>query len=449
MSPDELLTLARRVVDKAGPNEQIEVACSQGRSTSVRVFGGEVESFTSAESAGIGIRVLQDGREGFASAGTFDESVVHQTLADARDNASFAEPDEFAGVATPDGVAAVDIDLWRDELGSFTTEQKIAYAIDLERMVKDKDPRIKGVRSTGYGDSAGAFALASTSGITAASRATSSSISVHALADDGGRVTSGYGFDGAREPGALNLDYVASRAVGRATDLIGATKPSSGPVTLVFGPHETATMLGLIAGTLTGDRILKGRSPFVDRLGEQVASPGLTLVDDPTNPKSLGADSYDGEGLACRRIPLIEDGVLSAYLYDSYNGRKAGLPSTGSAMRGTRGLPSPGVHAMEVFGSGGSLADLIADVENGVLVFSMKGLHSGVNAVSGDFSVGLDGLRIRNGVISGPVSECTAASTLQRLLLNIRTLGSDSTVLPNGAIVPSMLIDDIMLSGDN
>lgn len=449
MSPDELLTIARRVVDQAGPNEQIEVACSQGKSTSVRVFDGTVESFTAAESAAIGIRILQDGREGFASAGSFDEAVVRQTLVDARDNASFAEPDEFAGVALPDGVAAVDIDLWRDELFAFSTEQKIANAIELERLVKAKDPRIKGVRSTGYGDGAGVFALASTSGITASSRATSSSISVHALADDGDRVTSGYGFDGARQPGDLDLEYVASRAAGRATDLIGAVKPATGPVALVFGPHETATMLGLIAGTLTGDRILKGRSPFVDRLGEQVASPVLTMVDDPTNPTSLGADSYDGEGLACRRVPLIEGGVLSAFLYDSYNGRKAGMPSTGSAMRGTRGLPSPGLHAMEVFGTQGSLDDLIADVEDGVLVFSMKGLHSGVNSVSGDFSVGLDGLRIRNGVVSEPVSECTAASTLQRILLNIRALGSDATALPSGVIVPSMVVDDIMLSGDN
>ncbi len=125
------------------------------------------------------------------------------------------------------------------------------------------------------------------------------------------------------------------------------------------------------------------------------------------------------------------------------------LPSTGSAMRGTRGLPSPGVNAMEVFGAQGSLDDLIADVEDGVLVFSMKGLHSGVNAVSGDFSVGLDGLRIRNGVVSEPISECTAASTLQRILLNIRALGSDSTALPSGVIVPSMVVDDVMLSGDN
>ncbi|MEZ5341888.1 MAG: DNA gyrase modulator [Acidimicrobiales bacterium] len=125
MSPDELLKLASRIVADAKPGEELEVAVSQGTSTTVRVFDGAVESFTAAESSGIGIRVLQDGREGFASAGSFDESVIRQTLADARDNATFAERDEFAGVAQPDGVEAVDIDLWRDELLATSTEDKI------------------------------------------------------------------------------------------------------------------------------------------------------------------------------------------------------------------------------------------------------------------------------------------------------------------------------------
>ena len=449
MTPDEMLALATGVIARANDDEQIEVAVSNGTSTTVRVYDGEVESFTSAQSQGIGVRVIVDGREGFASAGTLDSDVVTSMLAEARDNASFAEPDEFAGVATPDGVEAVEIDLWSDEVVSMETQAKIDLAVELERRVRNADERISGVRTASFGDSAASFALASTSGIQAATRATSASIGVQALADDtDGRTQTGYAYDAARNASGLSFDDVVARSVSQAVDLLGSTKPQTGKVDLVLDPRQSATVLGLVSGTLTADRILKKRSMFVDRVGEQIGSGLLTMFDDPTDAESLGADSHDGEGLACRRTPLVTAGVLDGYLYDAYNARKAGVSSTGSAVRGTRGLPSPGLQALHVSGgSGGSIEDLIASVDHGVLVFSFAGLHSGVNPVSGDFSVGVEGRMIRNGQLAEPIGECTVGSTLQRLLLDVTSVGSDVTNLPSGVTTPSFIVGDVMLSG--
>lgn len=446
-----LLRTAEGVVGSARTGEQIEVACSEGSSTAVRVYGGEVESFTSAQTQGIGVRVIVDGREGFASAGSLDPGIVADALAEARDNAAFAEPDELAGVAEPDGVEAVDIDLWDDAVLATPTGDKIAMAIDLERNVTSADPRITGVRTATYGDSAASFVLASTSGIRASSRATSASVGVQALADDSdGRTQTGSSFDAARSPVSLDVLDVADRAVRQAVDLLGATKPPSSSLELVLDPRMAATVFGLISGTLTGDRILKKRSPFVGRIGESVASPLVTLYDDPTDAASLGADSHDGEGLACRRNVLITDGDLEAFLYDSYNGRKAGVGSTGSAVRGVRGLPSPGVQALHLAaGRGGSVDDLIASVDHGVLVFSLAGLHSGVNPVSGDFSVGVEGRMIRHGVLAEPIAECTVGSTLQRLLLGVTSVGSDVEHLPSGVSTPGVVVSDVMLSGSS
>ena len=448
-SPSDLLRIAEGVVAAANSTEQIEVACSQGASTSVRVYGGEVESFTSAQSQGIGVRVIVDGREGFASAGSLDDDIVANALAEARDNATFSEADELAGVAEPDGVEAVDIDLWDDDVLATATEAKIAMAIDLERAVTGADPRISGVRTATYGDSAASFVLASTSGIRAGSRATSASIGVQALADDtDGRTQSGGGYDAARSPAALDIDAVAGRAVRQAVDLLGATKPASGSVDLVLDPRLAATVFGLISGTLTGDRILKKRSPFVGRIGESIGSPLITMFDDPTDAESLGADSHDGEGLACRCNALVTNGELQSFLYDAYNGRKAGTGSTGSAVRGIRGLPSPGVQALHIApGGGGTVDELIASVDHGVLVFSLAGLHSGVNPVSGDFSVGVEGRMIRNGVLAEPIAECTLGSTLQRLLLGVTAVGSDIEHLPSGVSTPGVVVNDVMLSG--
>jgi len=447
----ELLAVAEGLVSEALPGEQLEVACSEGVSTSVRVYGGEVESFTSAQSQGVGVRVIVDGREGFASAGSLDSDIVASALAEARDNARFSEPDEFAGVADDDGVDAVDIDLWNDEVLEMPTEDKIAMAIELERAVTSNDSRISGVRTASFGDSAASFVLASTSGVRAASRATSASIGVQALADDtDGRTQTGSAYDAARSPRTLDVNDVAQRAVSEAVDLLGASKPPSGTVQLVLTPRLAATIFAMISGTLTGDRIMKKRSPFVGRIGERIGSDLVTLFDDPTNAASLGADSHDGEGLACRRNNLTTAGVLDGFLYDAYNGRKAGTGSTGSAVRGTRGLPGPGVQALHVSpGASGSVDDLIASVDFGVLVFSLAGLHSGVNPVSGDFSVGVEGRMIRNGALAEPIAECTIGSTLQRLLLGVTSVGSDVEHLPSGVSTPGVVISDVMMSGSS
>lgn len=448
MRPDELLALASRVVGQARAGEEIEVACSYGQSRSIRVYGGEVESMTTADNTGIGVRVLSDGREGFASAGSLDDDVVADMLAEARDNARFAEADPYVGIAQPDGVAAIDVELWRDGVARMPTADKIALAIELERRVRAADPAITGVRVAGYSDSEGSFALASTAGIGVASEASSASVSVQALAADGDRTQTGYAYDGARDPAEIDLDKLVERAVRQSVDMIGATKPATATVDLVLDPHLAATVLGLVSGTLTGDRVLKGRSPFVGRVGQQVAAPQLNLLDDATNPESLGADSHDGEGLATRPVPLIVDGVLQGFLHDSYTGRRSGSGSTGSAVRGTRGLPAPGLHALFVApGSAGTLEELIAATDLGVLVFSLAGLHSGVNPVSGDFSVGVEGRMIRHGALAEPISECTVGSTLQRLLLDVSAVGSDLVHLPNGVSTPSVVIGGVTLSG--
>jgi len=447
VTPEELLAIAQAIVDRADSNEQIEVACSHGRSTTVRAYDGQVESLTTAENHAVGVRVLVDGREGFASAGTLEPEVVTSMLTEARDNARFAESDPHVGIAQPDGFEPVDIDLWRDGVESTPNQDKVELALELERRVRGAHDRITGVRVAGYGDSVGAFALASTAGITAATKATSASMSVQALALDGDRTQTGYAYDGARQPSELNMDRVVERAVSQTVDLLGSTKPKTATVDLVLDPHLAATVLGLVAGTLTGDRVLKGRSPFVDRVGETVAAPALTFVDDPTDPASLGADSHDGEGLACRPVPLVQDGVLQGFLHDSYTGRRSGQGSTGSAVRGTRSLPSPGLQALSVSPGSGSLDDLVAGVDLGLMVFSLAGLHSGVNPVSGDFSVGVEGRMIRDGRLAEPINECTIASTLQRLLLDITAIGGEVIHLPNGVSTPPVVVGGVSLSG--
>jgi PmbA protein len=443
----DLLELAQRVAQAAGPGEQVEAYVGQGTSTSVRVHGGEIESLTQASSSGIGIRVVRDKRQGFAWAGSLDDSVIADVLAEARDNAAFAEPEAWIGLAEPDGVEPPDVDLWRDGLAALPTSRKVDMALELERAVKARDPRIVGVRTSVWGDGSGEGAVATSTGIAVVGRSTYCHLSVSALAEEGDETQAGHGLSVGREPDDIDLAEAADDAAERATRLLGAQQPASGTVTLVLEPRMAATLLSVVGGTLDGESVLKGRSPFADRVGEQIASPLLTLVDDPTDPASLGADSHDGEGLATRRIVLIEGGVLTGFLHNTATGRRAGVPSTASAVRGYRSTPGVGAQALAVSLGAGTLDELVAGVDHGILVQSMNGLHSGVNPVSGDFSVGVEGLMVRNGALAEPVREATVASTLQRLLLDVSAVGGEREWTPGGTGAAALVIPGVTLSG--
>ena len=342
----ELLDVAARIAEMAGPGEQVEAYVARSTSTSVKAYDGDVESLTQASSAGVGVRVIVDHREGFAYAGTLEEGVVLEALAEARDNATFGEPDEFNGLAVPDGVEPADLDLWPEHLADVPTADKVAMALELEAATKGRDPRVNGVRVAMFANSLGEGAVATSTGIRAWGRAGMAHLMVQALAVQDGETQIEAGLSVGRELTDLSIDEAADDAVLRSTRLLGSTKPSTQRLTLVLEPRMTATILGIVGGMLNGEAVLKGRSPFADRAGEAVASPLLTFVDDPTDPRSLGAEAHDGEGLARRRNELVMDGVLQGFLHNTYTGRRSGTASTGSAQRSVASTPSVGAGAL-------------------------------------------------------------------------------------------------------
>ena len=445
---ESLEELVARVAGWARDGEQVEVYAARGSDTDVTVYDGDIESLSTATSAGVGIRVIAGNRQGFAYAGSLDADVVEETLAEARDNTGFGTPDEFLGLAVPDGFPAAPLDLWREDLLSFPTERKIELALELERQVKAGDPRIKTVQSADYGDGAVEVAVASSTGIAAAFRRSSCYVSVSALAGDDTETQTGGGYSVGRAPEELSVAEAADDAVERATRMLGSHKPPSARLPVVFDTRVTATLLSILAGTLSGEAVLKGRSLFANRVGESVAAPMLVLTDDPTDPAAYGAAVFDAEGLACRRNRLISEGVLEGFLYDTYSGRRAGVPSTASAVRaGFKSAPGVGARAVSLEPGERSQAEILAAVGEGLFVQSISGVHSGVNAVSGDFSVGAEGMLIRGGVATEPVREITVASTLQRMLKDVLYIGNDPEWLPGSAAGVTLAIGEMSMSG--
>jgi PmbA protein len=443
----ELLALATSVVEQAQPGEGMEVYVVRGSDTEVRAYEGAVESLTSADSSGVGIRVILEGSEeegsrlGFSWAGTLDPAVIEAALTDARDNARYATPDPDVVLARPDGATAVEQDLWDDGVTKTPIEEKIALALELERATRAADPRIRQVSSADYADGRVEMALASTTGIASTARRTNAFVSVDAIAGEGADTQTGTGFSVGRGPVDLNPDEAKTEAVERAVRLLGAQKGQSGRYTVVFDPRVVSTLLSVMASALSGEAVVKGRSFFAGRIGESVANAAVTLVDDPTDSRAFSASAYDGEGLACRRNVLIADGMLRMFVFDTVSARRAKMQSTGSAVRGGfAGTPSAGCRALVLQPGSKGAEEILASVGDGIYVQSVTGIHSGVNTVSGDFSVGAEGLMIRGGALAEPIREVTVASIVE--------IGGDLRWLPGAAAGQTLAIADMQLSGE-
>jgi PmbA protein len=445
---DELLAIGDRIVGWAKDGEQVEAVVVHSRDTEIRAYEGDVEQLSSAETQGVGIRIITESRVGFAYAGSLDDDVLADTLAEARDNAGFGTPDEFVGLAEPDGIPLADLDLYRSALAEVPTDRKVELAIELERISRDADPRISVVESADYADSISAAAVVTTTGIRAAARETGAYVSASVLASEGDETQTGFGFSVGRHPDDLDLEVAAKDAAKRATRMLGATKPPSERLTVVLDPFVAAQFLGIIGSTLSAEAVLKGRSPFADRVGDEIGSALITFVDDPTNPDAYSATQTDGEGLATRRNSLITGGVLQGFLHNAYTARRLGTVSTGSAVRGGfKSTPSAGARALALAPGDRSQDELVAGIDNGILVQSVSGLHSGVNPVSGDFSTGAEGLRITNGQVGAPLREFTIASTLQRMLQDVTAIGNDVEWLPMRAAGVTIVVGDVTVSG--
>jgi PmbA protein len=307
---------------------------------------------------------------------------------------------------------------------------------------------MSGIESAEYVDTMAVGAIVTTTGIRVSGRETACYLMAYAMAEADGETQTGFGFSIGRDPAELDVSTAASDAATRATRLLGSKKPSTERLTVVLDPFVTAQFIGILASTLSGDAVLKGRSLFADRLGEQVGASALTLVDDPTNPDAFTATQTDGEGLATRRNALIDNGVVAGFVHNAYTARRLGTVSTGSAVRGFKTTPGVGCMATQLEPGDRDQAALIADIDNGVLVSGVAGLHSGVNPVSGDFSTGAEGLRIAGGELAEPLREFTIASTLQRMLKDVAAVGSDLEWLPMSAAGLTLVIDDVTVSGE-
>ena len=447
------LQIARRALDRGSRlGVEIEVYVEAGRTASIKVFGGEVESVSVAEPRGLGVRAMRNGQVGYAFTADLSDNGLDAVLAGAVANVQATDPDEFAGLPLPAGTPYPSVPgLWRPGVGRLSLEDKVALALAVERRAL-ACPRVEMVEESVYSDEESRVAICSTTGVEAEGEHSFCFVWAQAHAGHDNDRQTGLGFSVAREPAELDVDAAGAEAGEKAAALLGARPCKTGSYTVVFGQQVVAALLAYVAQGLSADAVQKGRSLFGDKLGQAVGAGLVTLIDDGLAPGGMATNPFDGEGVARQQTVLIRSGVLEAYLHSSYTARKAGdgAVSTGNAERGSyRAGPRVAAGNLALGAGSGSLDELVARVGSGLYVESAAGLHSGVNPISGEISVGVTGRMIENGALGTPVREVTFATDFLSLLGSVSDLAGDIRWIPlyGSVCTPSVAVQGITISG--
>lgn len=444
-----LLETAQQVVrlglDKGA--HEVECTISEGSEFSASVRMHEVETVKEAGSRGAGVRVLVGNRVGSSYTSDLSNDGLQRMIASAVELASLTTEDPFAGLPDPSelGSLSADLQLYSDDVEGVAPADRIQCALDAEAAAFAVDPRIVNSDGATFGAHRGARYFANSRGFAGSYRASSCSLSAVPVAKDGDSMERDYWYSVARSFARLEKPADIGRiAAERAIRRLNARKVPTQKAPVVYDPRASRSLLGDLFDAVAGDSIYRHASFLYGKLGETIASANITLIDDATLPGLFGSQPFDDEGVPSRRTVVVENGVLQSYLLNTYTARKLGMKTTGNASRGLSGNASVGHGNFYLAAGVQSPESIIASVKNGLYVTELIG--SGVNVVTGDYSLGAAGLWIENGELAFPVSEITIAGNLSDMLKNIVAIGDD-LVFRGSVAAPTLCIGEMTISG--
>lgn len=438
---EQLLAAAR-----AAGADQADAVAVDAAAVSVDVRAGKLEHAERAEGIEIGLRVLLGGRQACVSASDHAARTIADMAARAVAMARETPVDDTLGLAEPseltDRTDNTALDLF-DPAPEPTPAalQEAALAAEAAALQVAGISRIEAA-SAGY--SARRMWLSASNGFSAGYGRTGHSLSTVAITGEG----TGMERDWAGETRLHASDMPGADEIGRLAGMRtierrGARKPPTGSFPILYDERIAAGLIGHLVGAINGSAIARGASWLRDALGQPVLPPGFDLIEEPHLPRMPASRLFDAEGLATRTRALVRDGVLQGWTLDLATGRKLGMASTASAMRGVGSPPAPGVSNLVLRQGEASREDLIRDMGRGLLVTSMLG--ASINGTTGDYSRGAAGFWVENGQISHAVNECTIAGNLRDMLM--RVVAANDARDWRGMKVPSLLVEGMTVAG--
>jgi PmbA protein len=438
---DHLLRRARALGADAA-----DVLVAEGTDFSVTVRKGEVETLKDAGSKALGLRVFVGRRTASSYTSDFSPPALETLVGDTVDMARVTGEDAAAGLPDEAPPAEdVDLGLFDPSPAALPTKERIERARRAEAAALAASPEITNSQGGTYGSDEGFVVLANTNGFMGSYRSSGVALSVVPVAQRDGNMERDYWYTNGRGLGdLLEPEEVGRIAAERTVRRLGARKVPTCEVPIVFDPETAAELLGTLFRGLSGYSVFRNATFLKDKLGQQVASPLLSLVDDGRRPRGLGSRPFDGEGLPTRRNVPLENGVVRHFLCDSYSARKIGARATGSARRGVGGGPSVGAGNLSFAPGTTPPEQIVGEVERGLYVTDLIGF--GVDLVSGDYSQGAVGHWIEKGRLVHPVHEVTIAGNLQQMLLDVDAMGND-LVWRSSSAAPTLRIRRMTVSG--
>ncbi len=424
---------------------KFDIYILESQGTEIRVKGADVEKVTASKSVGLAVRVVMDGRLGFAYTTDLSDEGIKITIECAKDNAVHSDPDDYE--FSPPLESTLDIELEDKSFEKINFEEKLKLALELEEKIYSEDRRISAVRYVTYSDGKKSVYYVNSNGAYFNYSTTSFTLSALAIAKEGQNAQMGWDWEGERFFKNLNPSLVAAGVAESALLSLGGKPIKSERMPVVFKNTVFAELISVLSQAFLGQNVLRKKSLFTGKLGREIASHVLTLYDDPTQSKGFGSRPYDDEGTPTRKKPVIERGVLKTFLLDLYSASKlAVLKPTGNGIRDSiSSPPKSGVTNLVVESGGLDLEDLVSTPEKVLLITEAMGIHT-VDPISGDFSIGVSGAYIKDGRYVAPVNGCTVAGNILELLGGVSEVGKDLKWLGNVAS-PSVLVKSLSVGG--
>ncbi|HWC30393.1 MAG TPA: TldD/PmbA family protein, partial [Dehalococcoidia bacterium] len=415
---EDTLALAGDIVERArrlGADE-VDAYVISSTESSVQVRRGETERVVEAGSHALGIRVIKDKRTAICSTSDLTPAAIDQMVRETVELASISEPDEYAGLPDRADLALVtqpNLQLYDEAVESVTIEQMRDLALRMEAAAFDHDRRITNSDGAEMGVVRSQIALANSLGFGGSYLGTHAALSIEAMCDEpDGKKRNDYWYSVERALHRLESpEDVGRKAAERAVAKIGARKVNTTAVPVIWEAPVAHDLLRILSQAASGEALYRRSTFLADLEGQQVASPLLTLTDEPLLPGRLGSRPFDGEGVTSRRLPLFEAGVFRNFLFDAYNARRLGRRTTGAAQRGLTSAPAPGPTNLVMAAGSQSHESLLEGIDEGLLLTDL--MSFGVNMTTGDFSRGAQGFWIEKGRVTYPVTEINLSGNLK------------------------------------
>lgn len=440
----EAADLAVRAARKRGA-DAAEAYILEAKELTIEVADGAVETLKLAEDRGLGLRLFRDGKLGFSYSSSLEAQAIDEAVSQALANSVWTGQDPY-NIMPKGGQAYPQIDVYDPKIREAVVEDKIKLAKEIEELARAYDSRIKITETSAYSDSEYTVTICNSEGLQAAYRGAYCAAYAFLVAEENGDNQTGFGFQYSLCYQDLNKEAIAKEAAQKAVQMLGARTITSQKAAIVLDPRVAAGFLGLLATALSADSVQKGKSLLEGKVGSQVASSAVTVIDNGRLAGGIMSAPFDGEGVPTEETELIKEGNLCGYLHNTYTAAKAGTVSTGNGTRGSfKGTPDVGVTNFYVQPGTTPRDQIIKDVSKGLYITEVMGMHT-ANPISGDFSVGVGGIWIENGEPLFPVRGATAAGNILDLWSQVEVVGNDLRFMGSKG-APTIRIAGMMLSG--